>query len=451
MSKYRIGILFLAACTLPCAAVSGQATSAEPLTLRRAAQMALAHAPEVAVSRASADEAAASARQARAELKPQAFASTTPGYSSGLPVQVAGQVPSVFGFEVRQTLYDPLRRARAFDAAAASSAARGSFERASAATARAVAMSYGRVWAGQKRLADARRRVEARETISRRIASLRREGRARDLDVENAGLQVARAKQKLLDQQAELDLDRLELARLTDWPSGVPLALSEDPLAGLPEPAAADHLPAARAFDPEMRALDERIEALRHSASLLLGSWHPVVEAEAQYLRLASFNNFDQYFVKFKENNFTVGVSVVVPLWTWGRFEESRAAARARLAHVEGERRGRERDLELAVRRSEAESARAAAEAALSRRATSVAREELRVARSLADEGRGEPDAVETREIAMTYAEDDEANAGEGLLAARAKLLELTGELTGSLLGAPGEASVSGPASARPD
>ena len=300
-------------------------------------------------------------------------------------------------------------------------------------------MSYGRAWAGQKRLADARRRVEAREAISRRVASLKREGRATDLQVESAGLQVARAKQKLLDQQAELDLDRLELERLTGWPPGAPLALSEDPLAGLPESATADHLPAARAFDPEMRALLERVEALEHSAALLLGSWHPVVEAEAQYLRLASFNNFDQYFVKFKENNFTVGVSVVVPLWTWGRFVESRAAARARLAHVEGERRARERDLELAVRRAESESARAAAEAALSRRATGVAREELRVARVLADEGRVEPDEVETREIALAEAEDDEANAGQGLLTARAKLLELTGDLTASLLGtAPG-------------
>ena len=128
-----------------------------------------------------------------------------------------------------------------------------------------------------------------------------------------------------------------------------------------------------------------------------------------------------------------------MPLWTWGRFVESRAAARARLAHVEGERRARERDLELAVRRAESESARAAAEAALSRRATGVAREELRVARVLADEGRVEPDEVETREIALAEAEDDEANAGQGLLTARAKLLELTGDLTASLLGtAPG-------------
>ena len=438
MSSRRIAILGLAAATLvPAAPSRGQASSPEPLTLKRAAQMALFHAPEVAVSRAEAEEAAAEARRARAEWRPQAFVSTTPGYSTGLPVQVAGQVPSVFGFEVRQTIFDPLRRARTFDAEAASSAARGAMERTSAAAARAVTISYARVWAGQRKVADARRRVEAREAQARRVASLQREGRATPLDIENAGLLVARSKQKLLDRQGELEIDRLELARLIDWPAGAPLALSEDPISALPESAGADHLPAAQAFDPELRAQTERIDALRHSASLFLRSFHPVIEGEAQYLRLASYNNFDQYFVNFKENNFTVGISVVLPLWTGGRFGESKSAANARLARAEGERRVRERDLELAVRRAEAESARAAAEASLSSRALGIAREELRVARALADEGRGDPDALETREIAVTDAEDEEADAGQGLVTARAKLLELTGELTGSLLGLP--------------
>jgi outer membrane protein len=438
MSDHRIGVLFLAGLALGGSRPAlCETPPSEPLTLRRAAQLALDHAPEVAAARAEADEAGASARLAAVGFKPQAAVTTTPGYSTGLPVQVAGQVPSIIGFELRKTLYDPWRRARALEVDSAAAAARGSFERTSAATARAAAISYGRVWAGQVRDADARRRVEAREAILRRVSTLRREGRRTDLDVERAGLQVARAKQKLLDHQTELDLDRLELARLIDWPAGEKFALPEDGLAGLPEPPAGDDLAAARAADPELRAHAERIDALEHSVSLAVRSWQPVIEAEAQYLRLASYNNFDQYFVKFKQDNFTVGVSVVLPVWTGGRFDEERAAARARLARAEGERRVRERDLELAVRRAEAESTRASAEAALSRRAVDVAREELRVTRALADEGRGDPDAVENAEIALANAEDDQADAGQRLLAARINLLDLRGELSAALLGAP--------------
>src|SRR5215467_11131079 len=214
--------------------VFGQAAP-EPMTLRRAAQRALAHSPEVAVSRAEADEAASTARRASLEFKPQAFATTTPGYSTGLPVQVAGQAPSLVALALRQTIYDPSRRAGSFEADASSAAARGAFERTEAAAARAVAVSYSRVWSDQQRLAVARRRVEAREAILRGTTSLKREGRRTDLDVESAGLQVARAKQKLLDRQTELDLDRFELARLIDWDPATPLPLAEDPLTALPE------------------------------------------------------------------------------------------------------------------------------------------------------------------------------------------------------------------------
>src|SRR5262249_48451801 len=291
---------------LPMSAQAPPPPPGETLTVRRAVELALERAPEVAVSRAEADDAAASARLSRAGLKPFASISTTPGYSSGLPVQVAGQVPAIFGFEVRQTLYDPSRRALVYDAEAAAAEARGAYARASAGAARAATMSYARVWTGQKKAETARRGVEAGEAVLRRASALRREGRRTDLEVESAGLQVARAKQKLLDAQAELDLDRLELSKLIDWPSGRALVLSEDPREAFRDAAAGDHLAQARAADPELKATSDRIAALERSATHAERTWRPIVEAEAQYLRLASYNNFDQYFAKFQENNVTI-------------------------------------------------------------------------------------------------------------------------------------------------
>lgn len=434
MNEKRITLLCLAG--LACAAAA-RSEAPEPLTLHRAARLALARAPEVAVAGAEADEAASSARRAKAGLdRPLAFATTTPGYSSGLPVAVAGRVPAVAGLEVRQTLYDPARRAEVFELDARVAGARGTLDRTSAETARAIAASYGRVWGGRTLLEDARRRVEAREAVYRRVSALRREGRRTDLDVDHAGLAVARAKQKLLDQQAELDLDRLELSRLVDWPAGTPLVLAEDPLSALPEPGRADALAAARAADPQFSRLAARIDALERSLTLAARAWQPTIEAEAQYLRLARYNNFDQYFVKFKSDDWAVGVSIALPLWTGGRLAEGKAGARARLAHAQAERRLRERDLELAVRRAEAEHDHAGGQLALARRAVAVAREELRVARALADEGRGEPDGIETRDIALADAEDDLSGASQGLLTARVKLLDLRGELSSGLLGA---------------
>jgi outer membrane protein len=425
--------LVLAAASLPLSAQPGP----EPLTLRRAAELALGRAPEIAVARAEAEEGAASARAASAALAPQAFATTTPGYATGLPVAVAGRVPALAGLELRQTIYDPARRADVLDARAHAAALEGALERSSAETARALVLSYARNWAASARVESARRRLEAREAIGRHSSALGREGRKTDLEVESAGLEAARAQQKLMDQTASADLAMLELKRLVDWPASGPLVLGGDPLSSLPEVATGDSLPTARAADPELRSLDRELESLREAASLQKKAWLPVIEAEAQYLRLVSFNHFDQYFVKFKADDLSVGVSVAIPLWTGGRLSHALGAARARVERVEAARRARERDLELEVRRAESDVAVSGARLSVARRARAVAAEGLRVARALAAEGRAEPDEIGLREIAASDAEDDEADAAQGLLAARVHVLQLRGELPAVLLGVP--------------
>ena len=264
--------------------------------------------------------------------------------------------------------------------------------------------------------------------------ALAREGRKTDLEVEQTGLEVARAKQALADREAEQDLDRMELAWLIGAPRSETPELAEDPLAALPEPATGDHLAAARAADPQLAAFDRQADALEHAASLQRHTWLPVVQAEGQYMRLSNYNNFDQYFVKFKANDWAVGVSVAVPLWTGGRLGHGQAAAQARLERSQADRRARERDIELAVRRAEMDLVHSQGEFRLATRALAAARDALRVAQALAGEGRGEPDAVERGEIAAARAEDDLGQASYGLVVARAKLLEVRGELPGALL-----------------
>jgi outer membrane protein TolC len=82
------------------------------------------------------------------------------------------------------------------------------------------------------------------------------------------------------------------------------------------------------------------------------------------------------------------------------------------------------------------EAARAKSQSQLAARAVAVAGEALRIERTLANEGRGEPDAVDRAEISAAKAEDDQSQASQGLVAARARLLELRGELPAALTGA---------------
>ncbi len=432
-------LLFAAFSWVLAAPGRGQTEPATALTLRHAAELALARAPEAASARADAAEADASARAAAAGLGPQAFATTTPGYSSGLPVAVAGRVPSIFGVELHQTLYDPAVRAETLVARARAEALEGASALSRSAAARALVLSYGRNWEDRRRIASVRRELESREAIERRAAALVREGRLTDLDVARAGLEVERAKQALADREAESELDRRELAWLIDRPRDESVDVAEDPLTALPDRAPGDNLAAARAADPQLAALDRQAGALERAASLQKHAWLPTVQAEGQYMLLANYNNFDQYFVKFKSNDWAVGVSVAVPLWTAGRLGHGQTAAQARLDRAQADRRARERDLELAVRRAEADLEHARGELQLATRALAVARESLRAVEALANEGRSEPDARDRAEIVVARAEDDLGQASQGLLAARARLLELTGELPAALLASAAE------------
>jgi outer membrane protein len=437
MNDRRFPIGFVA---LFLASAAAQAQSAaEPLTVRRAVELALARAPEVGVAQAESDLAAASARLARTHHGPEAFVGTNPGYSTGLPVMVAGQVPSIANVAVRQPIYDASLRAGTLTARAAAEERMSALERTRLDTARAVVLACGRVAADAPLLAGARRALEAQEAMARRVSALAAEGRATAVEADAANVEVGRAKQRLLDRTFARDIDELELRRLLDWPAGVAMTVVEDPLDSVPPPPPSGNVETARAADPETRSLEREIDTLRAAAAAQSKWIQPTILAEAQYLRLAKYNHFDDYFRRFKEDDFSVGVSISIPVWASGRMGELAAEARARVARAEAALRGRARDVELAVRRGEADLARASAQEAVARSAESVARERVRIASALAAEGRGEPDGAQLADLALVRAGEEAANASQAVLAARVSLLALRGELVSKVgpTGAP--------------
>jgi outer membrane protein TolC len=193
---------------------SSHAQAPEPISLARAIELALAHAPEVAVAFASENEGAASARLAEDALRPEAVLTTTPGYAQGLPGGAGGRLPAIAEVEVRKALFDPARRADALEARSRWSLARARLETTRATTARAVVVAYGRCWADEARLTDAQRRLEAYGRLRAQVEALLGEGRATPLEAERAALQEAQARQTRLDRESDRDLDQLELRLL---------------------------------------------------------------------------------------------------------------------------------------------------------------------------------------------------------------------------------------------
>jgi outer membrane protein TolC len=407
----------------------GQTPPVAPLTLRRAAELALERAPGLAAAQAAASESAAAARLAADELQPQAFLTMTPGYSHGLPTAIAGSVPALAGVSLRATLYDRATRVQALQREAESASATAGSERARIDTVRAVLLAYTSCWADERMLPAAQARRQAAERVLEHTLALQAAGRATDLDVEQARLNVSRARLRTLDLQTTRDLDWLELARLTGL-TGTPVPpLAEDPLSSLPEVPAGDSVEAARAADPELRAAARSVALLGKAAGLVTGAASPVVEAEAQYARLSRANHYDEFYRRFVADDWSVGVLVALPIWNGGRHRDAAARAAASLMRAQSERSSRASALELEVRRNAWGADRARAGASLAREAVAVAQEALRVARARAGEGRGGADDVAEREIALADAQEEQVRAEESCFAARVELLAVRGDL----------------------
>ncbi|HET7452943.1 MAG TPA: TolC family protein, partial [Thermoanaerobaculia bacterium] len=335
----------------------------EPVTLRSAVASAIARSPAVAAAAAARDEGAAGARLARDAFHPEASIIATPGYASGIPVFVAGQVPSAAGVDLRQTIYDPTARADALAAEAAEAARSGDFEAARTETARAVIALYARC-RSDRAIADAAgRRVEAAQELVAHAEALRREGRRSDLDVERAALALARARQKALDALSDADLDLRELKLAIGISPGREIVLPDDPAAVLP--AGAPEPEAALAADPALRALEreaEILDALRQSKARPIA---PVVTAEAQYWRLAQ--RYSDFYLNFKADDWSVGVAVALPIFSGGRVSEDRVRSDHAWRRATEQARDRREALGLRLARAEAGAARADSDAALAR------------------------------------------------------------------------------------
>ena len=399
------------------------------MTVREAVRLALTRAPEIAVADTAARQASAAVDEAGSVRRPQLFVNTTPGYSIGLPLAVAGEAPAAAGASVRMTLYDAGARSEELAALAQAVSLEAALAETRAEVVRRTVVACAKLKADTQRVAGARRRLEAREALARRERALFREGRVTELDADRAALEEARARQKLEAALSDLDLDRYELARLVGLPPGTPVVVTQDPAEAVPQPGTGDAVAAALARDARLKALAEEAEALGRSARLMAQTFKPMVNAEARYAYIPRGFGYDKYYLSYKENVASVGVSVVLPVLTGGRDSARAAQSRARLANIEAQHRVREEDLAQEVRTAEAAAERLFLEAGLARRGAALAEEALRQARAFTREGRAEADAVERAELALVDAEDDAARAAREQVEARLRLLALKGEL----------------------
>jgi outer membrane protein TolC len=311
---------------------------AEPLTLKRAVQLALTH--STAMAQASADEqrAFASYREARDQYVPQVVVGSGLGKSWGFPLSLENAAPSIFNVNSQSAVLNPALREFVRAARNESGAAALQTKDQRQQVMQETVITYLELAKWEAMLpeltttyADAQK---ALDLIKQRVEA----GVDSQTEGQKTQLIAARAHLRALQGQGAVDVLRDQLAKLTGLPSNSIVTVS-DSVPALPEIKEEEDLTAkATESSFALRAAELKAKAQTFRAKGEHRSLWPSLDFAAQYAVLAKYNNYDQFFVTFERNNASLGAVIRFPFLNFSQRAHAQAAdAEATRAHKEVE------------------------------------------------------------------------------------------------------------------
>lgn len=326
----------LAVMLLWCAASS--AFAAEPVPFRRAIDMALKHSGTIAIASADQMRAGAAVSEARSAFIPSVFLGSGLGYQIGVPLSVAGNAPSLFNVNTQQFVLnfsqmDSLRATRLELQASTLDADDKRSE-----VILQCALLYTELDATMAKLRTMREQVQSAQHAQYISSERRKEGLDSDIDMKRAQLVAARAQLRIAEAEGNADVLRERLGKLIGMaPAEIDTVTESIPTT--PDVNQQENL-AARAIEhsPFVMAVDSRAQAADFRARAIDRNKYPSIDFATQYARLASFNNYDEFYRKFTKNNYTFGASIRVPFFnSANRAQTNQAKSDVIKAHRQAE------------------------------------------------------------------------------------------------------------------
>ncbi len=311
---------------------------AEPLTLRRAVELAAAHSGVTAAAVADQTRAYQSYREAKNAYLPQVILGAGIGESYGFPLSIEGAAPSLFSVNSQQFLLNfsqgEFVRAAKTQWMASGFGLKDKREQVmldAATTYMQLDNALAQLKLLQDNQAQARRLIDI---VQKRVA----EGIDAKVEITRANLAEARARMRLAEIQGNVDLLRQHLAELTGVPAAT-IETSTESIPALPDISQQDDL-AAKAVDVSnaLKMANQNSIAKEQAAKGEHRALYPAIDLAGQYAMLSKFNHYDQYFLKFQRNNVTYGLAMRLPFLNPAQRAKAKAAdAEAVRAHQDAE------------------------------------------------------------------------------------------------------------------
>jgi outer membrane protein TolC len=301
---------------------------AEPLTLKRAVELALTHSPLAGEASADEQRAFASMQEARNQYIPQLTTGSGLGDSWGYPLSLEGSAPSLFNVSAQSTMFNPALR-EFVRAARSEYAATGeaSKDRRNQIIQDTV-VSYLELVKWEQLMDHLGQQhddaLQMQQVVERRI----QEGVDNEQTRTQARLATARAYLRMTQAQGAVEVLRSTLSQLTGLQAAA-IQTDAGSVPALPEVAAADDFTAkATEASPAVAYAQDHAIAQGFRARGEHRALWPSVDFASQYAVLAKFNNWTQFFPTkaFERNNETIGVVIRFPFLNFSQRAHAQAA-----------------------------------------------------------------------------------------------------------------------------
>jgi outer membrane protein TolC len=286
------------------------------LTLKQAADRALAQNPEVVMARLEELKASQGAAVAKNPFSPHVNVGSGLAYSSGFPLSIEGSAPAAF--EAKADAY-LLNRPQSYAIAQAKESARGAGF-ATGAKSDEIAYRVASIYIDvdrAARLADAAQsQVENLQRVLETARARVEEGRELTISEQEANLNLLRAQQRLLTLQTDRDYAEHNLAATLGYDAADTVVPAVEEIAN---PVIPDGEEAALATalnsSKELKRLESNYTAKELEMKGDRAQRLPRVDLVAQYALLTSYSNYQEYFARFQRNNGQVGASIQIPVY----------------------------------------------------------------------------------------------------------------------------------------
>jgi len=294
------------------------------LSLEEAVRLALGHAPDIALARATAARAGEALRETRALNLPQVVAGTGLAYNNGFPLSIEGAAPSIVQVGLSQSILSGRNRNLIREAEEGLRAGQAGPDTVRNQLAGRAALLYNELHQArlavpllEEELEAARRRVATAETLLQA-------GRLLPLDLGVEKVAVANREQQLLVMRERARLAEAGLREVTGLPAGQELVTAtpeiRSELLALPDE---ELYRRALGAHPEIREAEAALRAREFHVEAEKAERYPQINIVGEYALLSRTNNYQDYFNRFTRNNYLLGLSIQVPV-----FNGSRTAAR---------------------------------------------------------------------------------------------------------------------------